>query len=165
MKAFWWSLLGFCVLMCSCASKKVSTEVRTKHDVQSALSVLTEKVKVDTTRTAYTEQVKEHIVIKETINIKEYDKDTGVITKETKTERKFAQSVQADIEKDSLGKVTEMQRDSLEKVENVKIQDESVENSVKNEGINSFWGKFGKYLGIGVSCVVALLLLYLLLKY
>ena len=93
-----------------------------------------------------------------------YDKETGNIAEETVETREFAQDTKTDIESGSHGKVTETSVDSLEKVENVNIQAESVENCVKNEGINSFWGKFGKYLGIGVSCVIGLLLLYLLLK-
>lgn len=95
---------------------------------------------------------------------RKYDKETGNIAEETVETREFAQDIQTDIETGSNGKVTETRTDSLGKVENVNIQAESVENYVKNEGINSFWGKFGKYLGIGVSCVIGLLLLFLLLK-
>lgn len=164
MRWFWISLIGFCVLMCSCVSKKVSTEAHTRHDVQSEVSVLTESIKIDTTETRYSEQVKERIVIKETITIKDYDKDTGNLTKETKAEREFAQSVQADIEQDSIGKVIEVRTDSLEKVGNVGIQTGVTEDSVIESDTSSFWEKFGKYFGVTLGCVIGLLLLYLLLK-
>ena len=95
---------------------------------------------------------------------RKYDKETGNIAEETVETREFAQDTQTDIETASNGKVTETRTDSLEIVENVNIQAESVENYVKNDGINSFWGKFGKYLGIGVSCVIGLLLIYLWLR-
>ena len=95
---------------------------------------------------------------------RKYDRETGNIAEETVETREFAQDIQTDIETGSNGKVTETRTDSLGIVENVNIQAESVENCVKNEGINSFWGRFGKYLGVGVSCVIGLLLLYLLLK-
>lgn len=164
MKWFWISLIGFCVLMCSCASKKVSTDVHTRHNVQSEVSVLTESIKIDTTETRYSEQVNEHLVIKETIITKEYDKDTGNLTKETTTKRELAQGIQTDIEEESLGKVTEIRTDSLGKVENVEIQTEINEDSVIESDTSSFWEKFGKYFGVTLGCVIGLLLLYLLLK-
>lgn len=156
--------MGFCILMCSCASSKVSTDVHTRHDVQSELSVLTESIKIDTMEARYSEQVNEHLVIKETIIVKEYDKDTGVVTKETKAERELAQSIQTDIEQDSLGKVTEIRTDSLGKVENVEIQAETKEDSEITSDTSSFGKQFGKFLGITMGCLIGLFVVYLLSK-
>lgn len=163
MKWFWISLIGFCLLMCSCVAKKVSTDSHVRHHEQSELSVLTERIRIDTARTQYTEQVKEHIVIKETTTIKEYDKDTGVVAKETKTEREFAQGIQTDIKEESFGKVTESVVDSLGKVENVTTESETEENSVSGNGLGTFWESFGKYLGI--ACGIALFFVYLCRKF
>lgn len=165
MKWFWISLIGFCVLMCSCASKQVSKSAVATEQISTKLDYVVESFKVDTFSLWYIDKSREYKFIKETLTIKEYDKDTGVITKETKTEREFAQSVQADIEQESHGKVTEVRTDSLENVKNVKIQAESVGNCVKNGGIIPFCEKFGKWIGISIGCVIGLLVVYLLTKY
>ena len=130
----------------------------------SQLDEIRWEAKTDTFFFHFVNKTNTYKFIKETITIKDYDKDTGVITKETKTERELTQNTQTDIEEESLGKVTEMRCDSLGKVENVEIQTEMNEDSVIESDTSSFWEKFGKYLGIGVSCVIGLLLLFLLLK-
>ena len=152
------------MLMCSCSSKKVAKTTQMSSVSGSQLNSISWTEKTDTFFSHFVNKSTDYKFLKETIMYRKYDKDTGNIAEETVETREFAQDIQTDIETGSNGKVTETRTDSLGKVENVNIQAESVENYVKNEGINSFWGKFGKYLGIGVSCVIGLLLLFLLLK-
>ena len=152
------------MLMCSCSAKKVAKTAQMTGVLGSQFADVHWEAKTDTFFSHFVNKTTDYKFIKETIMYRKYDKDTGNITEETETKREFAQGVQTNNSEEKLGKVTEMRVDSLEKAENVNIQAESVENYVKNEGINSFWEKFGKYLGIGVSCVIGLLLLFLLLK-
>ena len=164
MKWFWISLIGFCVLMCSCSAKKVAKTAQMTGVLGSQFADVHWEAKTDTFFSHFVNKTNTYKFIKETITIKDYDKDTGVITKETKTEREFTQGIQTDSSEEKLGKVTETTENSLGKVENVEIQTEMNEDSVIESDTSSFWEKFGKYLGIGVSCVIGLLLLYLLLK-
>lgn len=152
------------MLMCSCSAKKVAKTTQITEVSGSQLNSISWTEKTDTFFFHFVNKSTDYKFLKETIMYRKYDKETGNIAEETVETREFAQDIQTDIETGSNGKVTETRTDSLEIVENVNIQAESVENYVKNEGINSFWGKFGKYLGIGVSCVIGLLLIYLWLR-
>lgn len=95
MKAFWWSLFFFVLLMCSCKSKELTNRVR----IDSNVSVLNECSKIDTTKSAQSEQVNEFRVIVEVITEETYDKDSGNVAKKTKTERTIVQGIEANIER------------------------------------------------------------------
>ena len=161
MKWFWYSLIGFLLLMCSCKTKKLDSSSKVRNEVQSELSYFNENVKIDTTRTSYTEQLSENKVIKETIIITEYDKDSGIVTQKTETTRQIIQGVETNIKQTEERKVTELSNDSLKLVvddsEIVDIKEEIKEES----GTNPFWSKFGLSLGIGITCLIAGFLLYL----
>ena len=152
------------MLMCSCSSKKVAKTAQMTEVSGSQLNSISWTEKTDTFFSHFADKTNTYEFIKETITIKDYDKDTGNLTKETKTEREFTQNTQTDIEEESLGKVTETTENSLGKVENVETEAEMNEDSVIESDTSSFWDKFGKHLGIGVSCVIGLLLLYLWLR-
>ena len=100
--------------------------------------------------------------IKETITIKDYDKDTGNLAKETKAEREFTQDSQTDIEQKEQGRVIEFVNDSTKVTENVITEAKMKEDSVIESGAVSFWCQFGKWIGIVVGCVIGLLVVYLL---
>ena len=91
MKWFWYSLIGFCVLMCSCKTQKSARLVNevSKENVQTELSKY--EILVDTTKTFKVDIDKSKLKITETITTKKYDKDTGAITEETTTEREITQ--------------------------------------------------------------------------
>ena len=137
MKWFWISLIGFCVLMCSCSSKKVAKTTQMSSVSGSQLNSISWTEKTDTFFSHFVNKSTDYKFLKETIMYRKYDKDTGNIAEETVETREFAQDIQTDIETGSNGKVTETRTDSLGKVENVNIQAESVENYVKNEGIKT----------------------------
>ena len=91
MKWFWFSLIVFCILMCSCKTKKLDSHVKVKSEVRSDLAILNESVKISTKNHAYFANEAQNIVIEEDIVVTEYDKETGKAVKETKTTRKIAQ--------------------------------------------------------------------------
>lgn len=159
MKCFWYSLIGFCLLMCSCKSSKVDSSVQIRDEVQSETSYMNESIKVDTTKTTYTEQITENKVIKETIITEEYDKDTGALTKKTKTERETRQGSDKVVAEEENQNVTE--RNGL-KVDHFEDKHEMVDTEVEEEKTGG-QESFGKYLGIivGISIVILILFLYL----
>ena len=164
MKWFWISLVGFCVLMCSCSAKKVAKTTQMTEVSGSQLTNISWAEKTDTFFSHFVNKSTEYKFIKETIMYRKYDVETGNIAEETVETREFAQDNQTDIETGSNGKMTETTENSLEKVENVETETEMNEDSVIESDTSSFWDKFGKHLGIGVSCVIGLLLLYLWLR-
>ena len=77
MKWFWYSLLVFCLLMCSCRTKKFGREVdfTTKEDIHTELSRF--ELFTDTSSVLKIEIDKSKLKIIETIKITEYDKESG----------------------------------------------------------------------------------------
>ena len=91
MKWFWYSLIGFCLLMCSCKTQKSARLINevSKENVQTEWNKF--EILVDTTKTFRVGIDKSKLKIIETITTKKYDKDTGAITEETTTEREITQ--------------------------------------------------------------------------
>ena len=106
MKAFWWSLIWFCVLMCSCKTQKSACEIdfTTKENVQTELKEYQIVKKVSDVLKVDIDQSK--LTIKETIITRVYDKDTGNLTEETTTERTIAQDSDKVVTKEENEKVT-----------------------------------------------------------
>lgn len=148
--------------MCSCKSKSIGAAVKVIENNSGEVSVMTSTAKVDTVRAVHTEQLSDIIVIKESLIIKEYDKDTGTLTKETYAEREATQDSKAHVEEEKSGKVIELRADSLGKVENVDIGAELVGDSVTGSASNSFFSGFGKGIGMVAGCAIGLLIVYLL---
>lgn len=160
MKAFWWSLIGFCVLMCSCRTQKSARLINevSKENVQTevaeyqCIDKVTDVLKIDIDQSKLT--------IKETITIRRYDKDTGNLTEETTTERTIAQDSDKMVTEeanenvtDSHGLEVKQSRESTQKMD-AKIEEESIGGQES----------FGKYFGVSLGVVVGILLLYLLRK-
>lgn len=161
MKSFWISLLFFILLMCSCGTKKSVTDTHYTESVQTETSILNESTKVDTTKTIYTEQLKDNVVIKETIVVTEYDKDSGIVTKKTETEREIRQSSDKLVEEIEAKGVVEFTKDSTNHIVDAnKMVDEETKSEIKSDS-----SAFSKYFGISFGCVIGLLLVYLLSKY
>lgn len=160
MKAFWISLLLFILFMCSCKTQKLDANIQTREGIQSEVSVISESEKFDTTKTVHVEQIAENKVIKETIIEEVYDKDSGALTKKTKTEREIAQDTNKVVVEEEDQSVTE--RNDLE-VEQFRESTEKMDSEVKEESIGG-QETFGKYLGIVIGMAISLFLLYLLRK-
>ena len=160
MKAFWWSLIGFCVLMCSCKTQKSACEIdfTTKENVQTELKEYQIVKKVSDVLKVDIDQSK--LTIKETIITRVYDKDTGNLTEETTTERTIAQDSDKVVAEAKETEVTE-ENDVL-----VKHESDFSKTIESKEKIESIGGQesFGKYFGVSLGVVVGILLLYLLRK-
>lgn len=160
MKWFWYSLIGFCILMCSCKTKKLDSHVKVKSEVRSDLAILNESVKISTKNHAYSATEAQNIVIEEDITVTEYDQETGKAVKETKTKRKIAQDTDKVVAEEENQAVTSSNQ--LE-VEHFREDTKKVESEVKKESVGG-QESFGKWFGIGISCVIGLFLIYLLKK-
>jgi tetrahydromethanopterin S-methyltransferase subunit G len=115
---------------------------------------------IDTTKTFRVNIDKSKLKITETITTKKYDKDTGAITEETKTERTIAQDSDKVVAKEENQAVTSSNQLEVEHNADVskKIDSEVTEESIGGQEA------FGKWFGIVIGCVIGLLILYLLAK-
>lgn len=150
----------FILLMCSCKTQKLDSHVKVKSEVRSELAILNEAVKISTSNHAYFANEVQNIVIEEDIIVTEYDKETGKPTKETKTTRKIAQDTDKVVAEEEAQSATDCNQ--LE-IDHFIDSNQKVESEVKEESVGA-QESFGKWFGIGVSCVVAAFLIYLLRK-
>ena len=155
MKWFWYSLLGFILLMCSCGTKKSAhliTEV-SKKNVRTELFRF--EALRDTFNTLKIELDKSKLKITERITITKYDKDTGVITEKTTTEREITQDSET-VVAESGEKQTELSlADSLN---HFLEYTEKVESEIKEESEDAsevFWREIGRYIGIVIAFILA----------
>ena len=160
MKSFWWSLIGFCALMCSCKTQKVGSDINvvTKENAQTEVVEYQRIDKVSDVLKVDIDQSK--LTIKETITIRKYDKDTGNLTEETTTEREIAQDSDKVVAEEGKEDVTE-ENDVL-----LKHKSDFSKTIDSEEMLESIGGQesFGKYFGISLGVVIGILLLYLLRK-
>lgn len=155
MKSFWISLFVFILFMCSCKTQKYGSEV----DFATKDKSITESVKyealVDTTSVLKTLIDQSKLRIIETITITEYDTNTGMVEKTTKTEREITQDSDKTITEEEIKGVSEVQTDSTSIKSDVKIDYES---EVEKESVGG-QQSFGKWLAIAL--VIGILILYL----
>ena len=146
--------------MCSCKTKKLDSHVKVKSEVRSDLAILNESVKISTKNHAYFANEAQNIVIEEDIVVTEYDKETGKAVKETNAKRKVTQnSVKVVTEEENQAVTSSNQLE----VEHFREDTKKVDSEVKEESIGG-QESFGKWFGIGISCVIGLFLIYLLKK-
>ena len=167
MKWFWFSLLGFCLLMCSCRTQKSARLINevSKENVQTEWSKF--GILVDTTKTFRVDIDKSKLKIIETIKITEYDAESGKPIKETEAKRETTQDsdkVSTEEENQSVTNRNGLEVDHFADVSK-KIDSEVKEESRSDSGI--FWKHFGKSLGIimGFALIFGLLGRYLLEKF
>lgn len=161
MKWFWYSLIGFCILMCSCKTKKLDSHVKVKSEVRSDLAILNESVKISTKNHAYSAIEVQNIVIEEDIVVTEYDKETGKAVKETKTTRKIAQDTDKVVAETKEREVAE-ENDILLKHESDFSKTTDSEETLESIGAQE---SFGKWFGIVSACFIGLFLIYLWRKF
>lgn len=160
MKWFWYSLIVFCVFMCSCKTQKSAHLINevSKENIQTEWNKFQELI--DTSSALKIEIDKSKLKIIETITTKKYDKDTGVITEETKTEREITQDsdkVSTEEENQAVTNSNQLEVDHFADVS------KKIDSEVKEESIGG-QEAFGKWFGIVIGVVVGILLLYLLKK-
>lgn len=161
MKWFWYSLIGFCLLMCSCRTKKFGREVdfTTKENIQTELSRF--ESLTDTSNVLKIEIDKSKLTITERIKVTEYDAESGKPIKETETERTIAQ----DSDKVSAEEANQAVTNSNQlEVDHFADVSKKIDSEIKEESIGG-QESFGKWFGIVIGVVVGILLLYLLRKF
>lgn len=167
MKWFWYSLIVFCLFLCSCKTQKLDSNVKVRNNIRSDLSYLNESVKISTQNHAYFANDTQRIVTEEDIIATEYDKETGKPTKETKTKRKITQDSYKVVTEEENQAVTNNNQLEVEHNADIskKIDSEVTEESRSDSGM--FWKQFGKSLGIimGFALIFGLLGRYLLEKF
>ena len=146
--------------MCSCKTKKLDSHVKVKSEVRSDLAILNESVKISTKNHAYFANEVQNIVIEEDVVVTEYDKETGKAVKETKTKRKIAQDTDKMVAEEEAQSATDCNQ--LE-IDHSIDANQKVESEVKEESVGA-QESFGKWFGIGISCVIGVFLIYLLKK-
>jgi tetrahydromethanopterin S-methyltransferase subunit G len=160
MKWFWYSLIGFCLLMCSCKTQKSARLVNevSKENIQTEISKF--GILIDTTKTFKVDIDKSKLKITETITTKKYDKDTGAITEETTTEREITQDSDKVSTEEENQEVTDCNQLEVKQFRDVT---QKIDSEVKEESIGG-QEAFGKWFGIVIGCVIGLLVIYLLSK-
>jgi tetrahydromethanopterin S-methyltransferase subunit G len=146
--------------LCSCKTQKVASDINvaSKENIQTEWSKF--GILVDTTKTFRVEIDKSKLKFIETITTKRYDKDTGAITEETKTEREITQDSDKVSTEEENQSVTN--RNGFEVEHNADIS-KKIDSEVKEESIGG-QEAFGKWFGIVIGVIVGLLLLYLMRK-
>ena len=160
MKWFWYSLLAFCLLMCSCKTQKSASLINevSNENVQTELSKY--QALKDTSNVLRIEIDKSKLMIIETIKITEYDAESGKPIKETEAKRETIQ----DSNKVSTEEESQAVTNSNELEVNQSIDtNKKVESEVSKESIGG-QESFGKYFGIALAVVIGIIILYLLRK-
>ena len=147
--------------MCSCKTQKSARLINevSKENIQTEWNKFQELI--DTSSALKIEIDKSKLKIIETITTKKYDKDTGSITEETKTEREITQDTDKVVAEEENQAVTNSNQLEIEHNADVskKIDSEVTEESIGGQEA------FGKWFGIVIGVIVGILLLYLLRKF
>ena len=160
MKCFWYSLIVFCLLMCSCKTQKLDSNVKVRNDVQSEVAYMNNTIEVDTTKTIRSEQINNTKVIKETTTHIIYDTDKNVVKEVTKTERSFVEDTKTNIAETESKGVEIQSQDSISQFRDLT---QTIDSEVKEESIGG-QESFGKWLGIILGLGIIFGIVYLCRK-
>ena len=161
MKWFWYSLIGFCVLMCSCKTKTVAHENNFVSKEKAETNYTKYQALVDTANVLRIDIDKTKLKIIETIKITEYDAESGKPIKETEAKRETIQDSDKVAKEEEQKRIETAQQDSLS---HIRKTTKKVESETKEESIGG-QEAFGKWFGITIGCVIGLLIVYLIRKF
>lgn len=149
------------MLMCSCKTQKYARLIHevSKETMRTELNRF--QLLTDTSSVLKIGIDQSKLKIIETIITKRYDKDTGVITEETTTEREIAQDSNEVVAETEEKGVTE-ENDILVKHESDFSKTTDSEETLESIGAQE---SFGKWFGIGISLIIGVILLYLWRKF
>lgn len=154
MRIFWISLFIFVLLLCSCKSKEVISDVSANERVTSNFTDVVVTEKTDTTKVEKVEQTEEFTRIYESETITEYDTEKGVPSKVTEKKKITEQGKQAKAAESEERRLTEVANDSLYHFADVSKMIEKKEE-VKDEQVSGkFFSSVGKWVGIGLALVL-----------
>lgn len=155
MKWFWYSLIGFCLLMCSCRTQK---SARLINEVSKDY-IQTEWIRFEALKDTFSalkiELDKSKLKIIETIKITEYDAESGKPIKETHAKREITQDSDQAIAESEQERIELSLMDSLN---HFRESTEKVESEVKEESEDAsvvFWREIGRWIGIVIAFILA----------
>ena len=153
MKWFWFYL--FMLVMCSCGSSKVSSNLATSERNLTSFESNLNSYLLDTTRILRVIFDNSKFKFIETINIMEYDEESGKPVKETRAKREVVQDTDQVLAEEKEQSVTDCNQlevdhfiDASKKVES-EVTEETEDYSV------AFWREIGRYIGIVIAFVLA----------
>ena len=153
MKWFLFSL--FMLVMCGCGSSKVSSNLATSERNLNSFESNLNSYLLDTTRILRVIFDNSKFKFIETINIKEYDAESGKPVKETKAKREVVQDTDKVLAEEKERIIESSLEDNLN---HFSESNKKVETEVKEETEDdsvAFWREIGRYIGIIIAFVLA----------
>lgn len=146
--------------MCSCKTQKTAQKVDSSNKENVNTEFIRYQSLSDTLNLLRIEIDKSKLKIIETINITEYDAESGKPTKETNAKREITQDFDQVAKQEGSQIVTEC--NDLE-AEHFRDITQKMGYEVKEESEGGEYA-FGKWLAIGISCLIGFVLVYLWLR-
>lgn len=164
VRVLYLQLVVICLLLCSCRSKSVVSQTENYERITSEITSESTSVVQDTTKTEKVEQAEEYTRIYESETIIEYDTEKGVPSKVT-TKEKITES-------GNKTQRNETENRGLNESESKKTDadiDSELEENTETETeeslvSDSFFGSFGKWLGIGILLIILAYIIWRKLK-
>lgn len=166
MKWFWYSLLVFCLLMCSCKSKESARLINEVSKENAQTNLFKFEALADTSTLLRIEIDKSKLTITERIKVTEYDAQSGKPIKETETERKIAQDSDKVSTEEENQTVTNCNRLNVDHIVDKHEMAESETKEESRSDLGRVWEQFGKSLGriMGIALIIGIFGRYLLKK-
>ena len=153
MKWFWFYL--FMLVMCGCGSSKVSSNLATSERNLTSFESNLNSYLLDTTRILRVIFDNSKFKFIETINIKEYDAESGKPVKETKAKREVVQDTDKVLAEEKERIIESSLEDSLNHFrESTKKVETEVKEETENDSV-AFWREIGRYIGIVIAFILA----------
>ena len=153
MKWFLFSLLM--LVMCGCGSSKVSSNLATSERNLTNFESNLNSYLLDTTRILRVIFDNSKFKFIETINIKEYDAESGKPVKETKAKREVLQDTDKVLAEEKERIIESSLEDSLNHFrESKKMVETEVKEETENDSV-AFLREIGRYIGIIIAFVLA----------
>ena len=146
--------------MCSCKTHKSGCEMNFTSKESAKAELFKYQVLKDTFNVLRFEIDKSKLKIIETINITEYDAESGKPTKETNAKREITQDSDQVAKQEGSKSVTDC--NVLDENQFINAN-KKVESEVNEESEGGEYA-FGKWLAIGISCLIGFVLVYLWLR-
>ena len=153
MKWFLFSL--FMLVMCGCGSSKVSSNLATSERNLNSFESNLNSYLLDTTRILRVIFDNSKFKFIETINIMEYDEESGKPVKETRAKREVVQDTDKVLAEEKERIIESSLEDSLNHFRESKKKVETEVTEETEDDSVAFWREIGRYIGIIIAFVLA----------